>query len=325
MATWFDEWNTPAALRPHLDDFAFDLDWALSSVVALRARVAGDAFTAASLGVDRIGHGVLIREDGVVLTVAYLVTEAETIALTTGEGRTVAARVLGVDQASGLALLKAQEPLGVPALPLSDARSAPVGERVVVGGVGGVKGAVAARIVARQAFAGYWEYLLEEAIFTAPAHPFWSGAALIGPSGKLLGLGSLQLQRRDADGRIEPLNLMVPIDLLPPVFDALMAGGDALPARPWLGVFAQDVEDRVVIAGCTGDGPARRAGLEEGDVVVAIDGCEVADLADFYRSLWALGDAGVDAPLTLNREGDVFDVRVTSRDRRRFLKGPGGR
>jgi S1-C subfamily serine protease len=323
MATWFDDWRTAEATRPQPDDFAFDLDWTLSSVVGLRARAADDAFTAGVLGVDRIGHGVLIREDGVVLTIGYLITEAEQITLATHDGRMVSARVLGVDQASGLGLVKALEPLGLPALPLSASSHAPVGERVVVAGVGGRKGATAARIVARQTFAGYWEYLLEEAIFTAPSHPFWSGAALIGPTGKLLGIGSLQLQRETPQGRIEPLNLMVPVDLLIPIFDDLINGGDNLPARPWLGVFVQDIDDHVVIAGCAGDGPARRAGLEEGDIVLALDGAEVEDLADFYRSLWALGDAGVDAPLTLNREGDVFDVRVTSRDRRRFLKAPG--
>ena len=321
MATWFDDWSTAESIRPRPEDFAFDLDWTLSSVVGLRAKAPDDAFTAASLGVDRVGHGVLIRPDGVVLTIGYLITEAEQVSLVTGEGRTVQGHVLGYDQASGFGLVQALEPLGLPALPLTSSH-APVGEPVVVAGVGGRKGAVAARIVARQEFAGYWEYLLEDAIFTAPAHPFWSGAALVGPTGKLLGLGSLQLQRRTAGGRIEPLNMMVPIDLLPPILDDLLTGGRNLPARPWLGLFAQDVENRVVIAGCAGDSPARRAGLEEGDVVLAVDGCEVADLADFYRSLWALGDAGVEAPLTLEREGDVFDVRVTSRDRRRFLKTP---
>jgi S1-C subfamily serine protease len=320
MVTGFDDWSTAEAARPRPDDFAFDLDWALSSVVGLRARVADDAFTAASLGVERVGHGVLIRQDGVVLTVGYLITEAEQISLTTAEGRTVPGRVLGYDQASGLGLVRALEPLGLPVMPLCDAPHAPVGERVVMAGVGGRKGAIAARIVARQAFAGQWEYLLEEAIFTAPAHPFWSGAALVGPTGKLLGVGSLQLQRQATDGRFELLNMTVPIDLLGPVFDDLLTGGRDLPARPWLGVFAQDIDDQVVIAGCAGDGPARRAGLEKGDIVLAVDGHPVGDLADFYRSLWALGDAGVDAPLRLSREGDVFDVRVTSRDRRRFLK-----
>ncbi len=181
---------------------------------------------------------------------------------------------------------------------------------------------MAGRIVARQEFAGYWEYLLDDAIFTAPAHPLWSGAPLIGPTGKLLGIGSLHLQHQTAGGKIMPLNMMVPIELLPPIFDALAAGGHELPARPWLGVLAQEVEGRVMVIGTSGDGPARRAGLKEGDAVLAVAGREVSSLADFYRAIWALGDAGVETPLTLDREGDVFDVRITSRDRRRFLRTP---
>ena len=150
----------------------------------------------------------------------------------------------------------------------------------------------------------------------------WSGAALIGPSGRLLGIGSLHLQHQTSSGKVMPLNMMVPIELLPPVLDAVAAGGNDLPARPWLGVVAQEIDDKVVIVGTSGDGPARRAGLKEGDMVLAVGGHEVSSLADFYRGIWALGPAGVDAPLTLNREGDVFDVTVTSRDRRRFLKTP---
>lgn len=320
MAAWFEGWSVAAEVQPQPDDYPFDLDWALSSVVGLRARAPTDAFTAAALGVERIGHGVLIRDDGVVLTIGYLITEAEEVTLTTGEGRSVEGHVLGFDQATGFGLVQALEPLQIPAITLSDANHAPVGERVVVGGVGGASRSVAATIVARQEFAGYWEYVLDDAIFTAPAHPLWSGTALLGPTGKLLGIGSLSMQHRTNRGRIEPLNMMVPIELLPPIFEDLLKGGGGLPARPWLGVIAQDIEDRVVIAGTSGDGPARRAGLREGDIVLAVAGEKITSLADFYRSVWALGEPGVDAPLLLDREGDVFEVHVRSKDRRRFLK-----
>jgi S1-C subfamily serine protease len=322
MATWFDGWSTASEDQPRAQDFDFDIDWALSSLVGLRARVPADAFTAETLGVDRIGHGALISEDGIVLTIGYLVTEAEHVTLTAGDGRTVPAHVLGIDQASGFGLVQAMGPLDLPPIALAPAASAPVGERVIVAGVGGRRGAVSGHVIARQAFAGYWEYLLEEAIFTAPAHPFWSGAAVVGPDGELLGLGSLLLHRRRTGGKVEPVNLAAPIGLLPPILDALAAGGRDLPARPWLGLYAQDVGDQVVIAGCADDAPAWRAGLEKGDVVLAVAGGMIIDLADFYRRLWSLGAPGVDVPLTLMREGDVFDVRVTSRDRRRFLKAP---
>ena len=319
---WFEDWSVPSEAQPQPQDYAFDLDWALSSVVGLHASVPADAFTAGVLGTDRIGNGVLIREDGVVLTINYLITEAEQVTLTTGEGREIPGHVLGFDQSTGFGLVQALEPLAVPVLALAEGGHAPVGERVIVAGVGGREHSTAGRIVARQEFAGYWEYLLDDAIFTAPAHPLWSGAALIGPSGKLLGVGSLHLQHQTSSGRVMPLNMVVPIELLPPIFESLVAGGHDLPARPWLGVVAQEVDDKVMIVGTSADGPARRVGLKEGDILLAVGGQAVSNLADFYRSLWALGPAGVDAPLTLNREGDVFDVSVTSRDRRRFLKTP---
>jgi len=210
---------------------------------------------------------------------------------------------------------------GIPSLPIGDSRHAVVGDQVITAGAGGRAHAVAARIVARQEFAGYWEYVLDGAIFTTPAHPHWGGAALIGPGGDLLGVGSLQVAHPLAGGRILPLNMVVPIELLPPL-DDLLSGRVVRPPRPWLGVYAQEIDNAVIVAGFAGEGPARRAGLHEGDVIMAVAGSEVTTLADFYRSVWALGDAGVEAPLTLNREGDIFDVTIKTWDRRKFLKKP---
>jgi len=208
---WFEDWSVPDEAQPQPQDYAFDLDWALSSVVALHANVPADAFTAAALGTERVGNGVLIREDGVVLTIGYLITEAEDVMLTTGEGQEVPGHVLGFDQATGFGLVQALEPLAAPVLPLAEGGHAPLGEKVIIAGAGGRERSVAGRVVARQEFAGYWEYLLDDAIFTAPAHPLWSGAALIGPSGKLLGIGSLHLQHQTSTGKVMPLNMMVPI------------------------------------------------------------------------------------------------------------------
>ena len=322
MTSHLDQWSVPEARRPKAADFPFDMDWTLSSVVGLKATVPPDAFTAASLGAERVGHGVLIDGDGTVVTIGYLITEAEQVWLTTHEGRTVQAEVLGYDGATGLGLLRALQPLGVPPMELGDSRHAVLGEQVIVCGGGRVERSIAAHVVARQEFAGYWEYVLDDALFTSPAHPLWSGAALVGPTGKLLGVGSLQLQQRTARGRLVPLNMMVPIELLPPILDELKTGGLTGPARPWLGVLADDSDDAVVIVGVTPGGPSERAGLAQGDIVRAVAGREVETLADFYRAVWALGPAGVAAPLTLEREGDVFDVALTSRDRRRYLKAP---
>ena len=323
MARSDGSWKVPAGEQPQPGDYGYDLDRALSAVVALRAQVPDDAYTAETLGTERVGNAVLIRDDGLLLTVGYLITEAEEVWLTAAGGRVVPGHVLGYDYTTGLGLVQALGRLGAPAMPLGDSKRARVGERVVVAAAGGRQGAVAARVVARQEFAGYWEYLLDDAIFTAPAHPHWGGAALIGPGGDLLGVGSLQLGQDVGGGRTAPINMVVPVDLLEPVReDLLTLGRPGRPPRPWLGVFAAEGEGRVVIAGLTGNGPAKRAGLRAGDAILAVAGEEVSDLAGLFRRTWSLGAAGVDVPLTVDREGDVFDVRVTSGDRRSFLKAP---
>jgi len=320
MALGPDDWEVPVRAQPDPDDYVFDLDRALDAVVGLTARIPADAYTAGTLGTERAGNGVLIRDDGIVLTIGYLITEAEEVWLTTNTGRVVPGHVLGYDQATGFGLVQALGPLGARALKLGYGRTASPGTEVVIAGAGGRKRSLAGRIVARQEFAGYWEYVLDDAMFTAPAHPHWGGTAIIGPAGDLLGIGSLQLQHQAA-GRVLPLNMAVPIDLLQPIFDELVTLGRVdRPPRPWLGLFATEDEGRVVVVGFAGNGPAQRAGLREGDAVLAVDGRPVGDLVAFFRAVWALGEAGVEVPLTLDREGDVFDVQVRSSDRARMLK-----
>ena len=317
------DWKVPAALQPKPGDYDFDLDRVLASVVGLRAVIPEDAFTADVLGTERIGNGVLIRDNGVVLTIGYLITEAETIWLSLGDGRSVPGHVLAYDQETGFGLVQALARLDLPALPLGDSGLAKLGQRVVVGGSGGRQRSVAARIVAKQEFAGYWEYVLDEAIFTAPAHPHWGGTALIGPAGDLLGIGSLHLEQSRQSGTTEHLNMMVPIDLLKPILnDLLTLGRPNRPPRPWLGLYATEVEDKVVVAGLAGKGPAERAHLQAGDIILAVGGAEVGDLAGLFRSVWSLGQAGVEVPLRIYRDGRIFDVSVSSADRNRFLKGP---
>jgi S1-C subfamily serine protease len=317
----FDGYEVKAALRPSDKAFDFDLDRALSSVVALEAEIPEDAFTAQTLGTERIGNGIVIGENGLVLTIGYLITEAETAMLTVNDGRRVPAHVLGYDQATGFGLVHALEPLDLPALALGDSRKVRDSAPVLLAGAGGRAHAIAARIAAREPFAGYWEYLLDEALFTGPAHPHWSGAALIGPDGALIGVGSLQLEQ-EADGEVTPLNMCVPAELLPPLLDDLASGRPVRVPRPWLGLFAQEVEDKVVVLGVAKGGPASRAELRRGDVILALEGQTVEGLAEFYRRLWDLGSAGVVASLTLWRGGDVFEVEVRSADRAALLRKP---
>lgn len=320
-----EDWNIPEELRPDPADYSFDLTEVLNSVVALKVGVPADAFSARTLGTEREGSGVVIRSDGLVLTIGYLVGEAETIWLTTASGRVIPGHALAYDFETGFGLVQALGKLEAPALPLGAAETPATGTQTVLAaapqGPGG--GAVACSVVAKEPFAGYWEYLLEEALFTAPAHPSWGGAALIGEDGRLIGIGSLVLQHRDPRGRRLDLNMSVPIGLLHPILDDLLAYGRVnKPARPWLGLYAADQEEGIVLASVASKGPAERAGLRAGDRIVSLDGAEVPDLATLWRTLWSRGSAGVSVNVEAERDGRRFSVAVTSADRASFLKAP---
>src|SRR6476660_7647077 len=314
------EWKVPQSVQPRAEDYSYDLERTLSSVVGLHSIVPPDAFTADTLGVERAGNGVLI-DDGLVLTVGYLITEAETVWLHLGDGHVIQGHALGLDQETGFGLVQALGKIDLPALEIGFSKSADVGERVVVG-AGGRTRSLAGRIAARQEFAGYWEYVLDEAIFTYPAHPNWGGTALISGTGKLIGIGSLQLERARG-GKNEHLNMVGPIDLFNPILEDLRKFGRVnRPVRPWLGLYSTEIEDKVVVVGIAPKGPAARAEIKTGDVVVAVNGDRISTLAGMYRKVWILGQAGVEVPLTLYRDGVTFDVRVNSSDRAKFLKGP---
>ncbi|MFY7960450.1 MAG: S1C family serine protease [Elsteraceae bacterium] len=297
-----------------------ELDPILRSVVSVHASIPEDAFTAATLGVRREGSGVVIREDGLVLTIGYLITEAEEVWLKRRDGSVVPGHALAYDQETGFGLVQALGKLNLPALPFGDPDKAEVGSPVLF--ADGLGRAVRAHIVAKQEFAGYWEYLLEEAIFIAPAHPSWGGAALIDADGKLLGVGSLRLQMGGGEGPTD-INMVVPINLLPPILDDLLTRGQInKPPRPWLGLFSAENDGRVVVISVADNGPAARAGLRQGDVIRDIRDGEVTSLSDFYRKLWSSGQAGAEIPMRVVRDGRESWLRVTSADRRSFLKRP---
>lgn len=315
-------WAFPPELQPKPGEMRFDLEAALDSLVLLRAEAPEDAFTAGILGTERIGNGVVIRDDGLVLTIGYLIAEATTIWLTTNQGAAVAGYPLAYDQPTGFGLVQPLGHLGVPALARGSAASCHVGEDAVVAAHGGRAHALKARVIAKREFAGYWEYVLDEAVFTAPAHPRWSGAALIGGDGRLIGVGSLLVQEQ-MGGRTVQGNMIVPIDLLEPILDDMLALGRASrPARPWLGLYATEVGGHVAVSGLAGGGPAERAGVQVGDLVIEVAGERVTELADLFRRIWRLGAAGVEVPLTVAREGGVSRVRVRSADRQDLLKKP---
>jgi S1-C subfamily serine protease len=325
-----DDWTIPEELRPDPADYAFDLHAALGSVVSLKSQVPADAFSARTLGTEREGSGVVIRGDGLVLTIGYLVGEAESIWITTSTGRVVQGHALAYDFETGFGLVQALGRLEAPALELGGPATPETGVQTVLAAAGGrgakggeEGGAVACSVVAKEPFAGYWEYLLEEALFTAPAHPSWGGAALIGEDGKLLGIGSLVLQHRDKRGRRLDLNMCVPVALLHPILDDLLSYGRVnKPARPWIGLYAADQEEGIVVASVAAKGPADKAGLRAGDRILGIDGAEAPDIAALWRSLWSRGSAGVSVTVAAERDGRRFSVPVASADRASFLKAP---
>ena len=296
------------------------VDPILRSIVALRASVPEDAFTAGTLGTQREGSGVVIRDDGLVLTIGYLITEAEEVWLTTSRGQALPGHVMAYDQETGFGLVQALGRLELPAIELGSAMEAEVGDPVVL--ADGTGRSVEASIVAKQEFAGYWEYLLDEALFTAPAHPWWGGAALIGTDGRLLGIGSLRLQM-SREAEVADINMVVPIDLLPPILDDLLARGRVnKPPRPWLGAFSAESDGRVVVMSVADRGPAARAGLRRGDVISEVRDGEVENLADFYRKIWSSGPAGTEIPMRVLRDGRETWLRVKSADRNSFLRKP---
>src|SRR5882672_12759514 len=315
------EWKVPPAAQPRAEDYSYDLERALSAVVGLHSIIPPDAFLADTLGTERAGIGVVI-EDGLVLTIGYLITEAETVWLHLGDGRVVEGHALGVDFETGFGLVQALGRIDLDPVPLGSSASAQIGDRVVLGGAGGRTRSVASHIAAKQEFAGYWEYLLDQAIFTYPAHPNWGGAGLISTRGELIGIGSLQLER-EREGKAEHVNMIVPIDLLKPVLDDIRKFGRVnKPARPWLGMYTTEIDNRVVVVGIAGKGPAASAELKTGDVILAVNGDKITSQTGFYRKLWSLGPAGVDVPLTVYHEGVTFDVVLTSVDRAKLLKAP---
>jgi S1-C subfamily serine protease len=292
----------------------------LSAVVRVQSRILPDARTADTLGKRREGSGILVRE-GYVLTIGYLVIEAESIEVTAASGASVPASLAAYDHASGFGLLRTAAPVAGRPLPLGDA--AALGERdaAMVVGYGGRDALNLVYVVSRRPFSGSWEYLLDSAIYTYPPVQNWSGAALINARGELLGVGSLIVPDAGGPGTQSPGNLFVPVDLLRPVLDDLIAHGRAAgPVRPWLGVNAEEWRGRVFVARVSPEGPAERAGLRSGDLLLGVGTDEVGSLADLYRKVWARGPAGVEIPLRVLQGSQVRDVRVRSIDRLEYLR-----
>jgi S1-C subfamily serine protease len=298
-------------------------DAPLDAVVRVRAAIPAEARTAASLGTEREGNGILIDRKGHILTIGYLILEASRIQVTTAGGRTFPARFVGYDHATGFGIVQSTPPLDAEPIPLGDSAGVTMGDAVQILTAGEIAGS-GARVISRQPFVGYWEYLLEDAIYVAPAHPDYGGAALVAEDGRLVGVGSILTRLEVASvGRV-PCNMFVPIDLLKPILSDLIDRGeaDAL-AKPWLGVHSEETQGRVFVVRVNEGGPAAAAGLAPGDIILSVEGQAVAGLADFYRKLWSSGAAGTKVTLRVLQGDRIREIGVETADRRRYLLPPG--
>lgn len=292
----------------------------LDAVLGLRAEVPSDARTAGSLGRLRQGSAVVIDDAGLAVTIGYLVLEASEVSLYDADGRTIPADVVAYDHETGFGLVRALLPLDVEPLPLAAEIDAGEGDPLlVVSRVGALEGTQVS-LADRRVFAGYWEYLLDEALFTNPGHRQFGGAALIDPDGRLVGIGSLRVGDTSGDDRPSPGNMFVPVDLLPPILGDMLALGHADRAKPWLGIISREGPEGVVLGAVSAGGPADRAGLEPGDRVVTVGETPVGNLETLYRSIWQLGSPGVVVPLEVARGERLLEVEIRSIDRRQWLR-----
>ena len=307
--------STPTRAQPtSLDDL-------VSAVVRIKTFIAPDGRSVTNLGRERDGSGILIDANGLILTIGYLMVEAHAAEVVTNAGRTVPASVVGYDHETGVGLLRTLEPLKDKPLAFGKSADLKNQDRVLVVSFGGAGMVLPAHVVSRRLFAGSWEYMVADAIFTAPPHPAWSGAALVSRDGKLLGVGSLIV--RDASGEKDnvPGNMFVPIDLLPPILGDLLANGRVSgPGKPWLGVNADELGGRLFVSRVAPESPAEKAGIRRGDVVVGIGGDAIKTLPEFYRKLWSLGAAGVIVPLDVMQRGEARRLDIPSANRLDHLR-----
>lgn len=295
-------------------------DEMLAAVVKVRMKAVPDARTSHYLGAEREGSGIVIDDKGHVLTIGYIVLEADSIEITTADGRSVPAALVGYDHDTGFAVLHASLPLGAKPIALGDSSSVEERDPVMVLPYGGREAVSLAFVVSRREFSANWEYLLDSAIFITPPSPHWAGSALIDRRGRLVGVGSLLVRDSARTETPVPGNMFVPTDLVKPILTELIATGHAGPPHPWLGLSTGEVGGHLLVMRVSPEGPAEAAGMRSGDIVVGVGSDVVNTQADFYRKVWSLGHAGVEVPLKVLQGAAVKDLKLRSIARADYLR-----
>jgi len=310
-----DSKSSAQALPPDAEKF-------FQSIYKVKTRAVPNARSSATLGQEREGTAVAIGDDGLLVTIGYLIVEADEVSLVDQQGKSIPARVVAYDHATGLGLVRAVTPLKTPPLPLGESGKLATREPVMIVNHAGVDDVTLAYVGSTRPFTGNWEYLLDTAIFTSPPTMNWSGAALVSRDFKLVGVGSLIVREASASGEAGlPGNMFVPIDMLKPILpDLIRTGRRAGPARPWLGVAADEVQGRLMVSRVSPDGPGDQAGIKAGDIILGVGGDGVRTQAEFYRKVWGRGAAGADIPLRLLQGLDVKEIDVHSIDRVEYFR-----
>lgn len=301
---------------PPIDHEAF-----FAAIVTVQTRALPDARSAATLGAVREGTGVVIGKDGLILTIGYLIVEADDVKIVDDEGHIHPARVVAYDHNTGFGLVQPIAPFDITPLKLGDSSKLAENDPVLIVNHGGRDEATRAVVVSQRPFTGSWEYLLDRAIFTSPPTLSWSGAALIGTDGSLLGVGSLIVRDASEGNPHLPGNMFVPIEALKPILsDLIKTGRRAGPARPWLGLSADEIQGRLVVDHVSPQGPADQAGVQSGDIILAVGGEGVRSQAELYRKIWGHGAAGSDIPLRVLQGIDIHEIKVRSIDRTEYFR-----
>ncbi|AHJ68247.1 S1C family serine protease [Granulibacter bethesdensis] len=323
-----DQWQIPQNMQPHPSDYSFDLEAVLQGIVFLRC-LGPDGFDpdgSDDQGAQRTGSGVAIEvgssQTKMVITMTYLVNDADAIWITTQDGQVTPGHIIALDHESGFALIRPADALACPAIQIGDSSSVASESGAILAASGGITHAMETRIIARQEFAGYWEYHIPDALLVTPPHPVWGGCALIGMDGRLLGIAAVVLQQGDVGAGQLDINLIIPVSHLQAILPELLTHGRRLASRPWLGLLAAEQEAGILISDVVPHGPAEAAGLRQGDQIIAINGKEPGDLATLWRLLWQSGAPPVGVAITILRDGQTMHTQVQAIDRYLYDKTP---